>query len=325
MKELEDRYIEEAKNVIDIEVNALKELKHALDQSFFDVVELITHCKGKVILCGMGKSGHVAKKISATMSSLGTSSFFLHPAEAQHGDMGMVSTDDVIILISNSGESEEVIRILPSIKVIGAKTIAITSKKKSTLARECDYVQIMPDCKEACNLNLAPTSSTTMVMAYGDALAVVASQVYGFTKEDFRLFHPSGTLGKKLILHVSDLMVTGDDIPIVKIGCGLAEAIVEMSEKTLGMLLVVNQENQLIGLLTDGDLRRAIERKVDLYEGIIDDVMTVNPQTIREDMSAVQALNKLKENKINNYPVVDTEKRIVGAITWQMIVRAGIV
>lgn len=317
--------IDEAKKVIDIEINALIELKDSIGQDFEEILYLITNCKGKVILCGMGKSGHVAKKISATLASLGTPSFFLHPAEAQHGDMGMVSADDVVILISNSGETDEILRILQPLKIIGATTVAITAGIDSTLAKECDVAQLMPNVPEACNLKLAPTSSTTAVMAYGDALSVVASQIYGFTKEDFGLFHPAGSLGKKLLIRVKDLMASEDDIPIVKSGCLMSDAIWEMSRKTLGMLVIVDGDDKLIGLLTDGDLRRAIEKHIDLYNGTVDDAMTHHPYTISEDILAINALQKLKERHINNYPVVDDNNRVIGAITWQMIVNAGIV
>lgn len=317
--------IDEAKKVIDIEINALVELKNSIGEDFAKILDLITNCTGKVILCGMGKSGHVAKKISATLASLGTPSFFLHPGEAQHGDMGMVSADDVVMLISNSGETDEILRILQPLKVIGATTVAITAGRDSTLARECDVVQLMPKTPEACSLKLAPTSSTTAVMAYGDALSVVASQIYGFTKEDFGLFHPAGSLGKKLLIRVKDLMASEEDIPIVQRGCLMTDAIWEMSRKRLGMLIVVDKDEKLIGLLTDGDLRRAIEKHVDLYNGTVDEAMTIHPYTIGADMLAVNALQKLKERHINNYPVVNEDSRVIGAITWQMIVNAGIV
>ncbi len=318
-------HIDEAKKVINVEIDALMELKNSIGKDFETILGLITNCESKVVLCGMGKSGHVAKKISATLASLGTPSFFLHPGEAQHGDMGMVSADDVVILISNSGETDEILRILQPLKVIGATTVAITAGQDSTLARECDVVQVMPNTPEACNLKLAPTSSTTAVMAYGDALSVVASQIYGFTKEDFGLLHPAGSLGKKLLIRVKDLMASEEDIPIVQSGCLMTDAIWEMSKKRLGMLIIVDDDEELIGLLTDGDLRRAIEKHVDLYNGTVDDAMTIHPYTIGAEMLAVNALQKLKERHINNYPVVNEDNRVIGAITWQMIVNAGIV
>lgn len=318
-------YLREAKKVFDTEIEALKKTKDALNDTFMEIVNAILSCKGKVILCGMGKSGHIAKKISATMSSLGTSSFYLHPAEAMHGDLGMVTDADLIILISHSGESQEILHLIPSLKVIGAKIVAITSNENSTLAKESELVQVMPAMKEACNLNLAPTSSTTAVLAYGDALAVVASEAYGFGEENFALFHPAGSLGKRVLLRVSDIMATGEDTPIVREKSLISEAIMEMSKKQLGVVAVIDQNDKLSGLLTDGDLRRAIEKKVDMYSDIIDTIMTHSPKTIKKDILAVQALHNLKESSINNYPVVDDEGHVEGVLTWQMIVKAGIV
>ena len=318
-------YLKEARKVFDTEIEALIKTKEVLDNIFEEIINAILLCKGKVILCGMGKSGHIAKKISATMSSLGTPSFYLHPAEAMHGDLGMVTDVDLVILISHSGESQEILHLIPSLKAIGAKMIAITSNGSSTLAKECELVQIMPIVKEACNLNLAPTSSTTAVLAYGDALAVVASEEYGFCEDNFALFHPAGSLGKRVLLRVCDIMAIGKDMPIVREKALISEAIMEMSQKGLGVVAIVDQNDKLSGLLTDGDLRRAIEKKVDMYSDIIDTIMTRSPRTIRKDILAVQALQNLKESSINNYPVVDDCGHVVGVLTWQMIVKAGIV
>jgi arabinose-5-phosphate isomerase len=318
-------YIGEAKKVFDVEIKALEKTRDAIGEDFSAILNAILNCNGKVILCGMGKSGHIAKKISATMASLGTHSFYLHPAEAMHGDLGMVSENDLVILISHSGESQEIVQLIPIIKIIGAKLVAITSNADSTLAKECEIVQIMPTVKEACELNLAPTSSTTSVLAYGDALAVVASKVYGFNEENFALYHPAGSLGKKLLIRVKDIMVTGDDIPIVKEKTLISDAIMEMSHKKLGVVTIVDDGGVLVGLLTDGDLRRAIEKKVDMYTDIIDNIMTVSPKSIGKDILAVQALQLLKKYSINNYPVVDNEKHVIGVLTWQMIIKEGIV
>lgn len=318
-------YLEDARKVFDTEMKALLKTKEVLDDAFVEIVNAILLCKGKVILCGIGKSGHIAKKISATMSSLGTSSFYLHPAEAMHGDLGMVMATDLIILISHSGESQEILQLIPSLKVIGAKMIAITSNGKSTLAKESEIVQIMPAIQEACSLNLAPTSSTTAVLVYGDALAIVASEAYGFDEENFALFHPAGSLGKRVLLRVNDIMATGEDMPIVREKALISEAIMEMSKKHLGVVAVIDQNDKLSGLLTDGDLRRAIEKRVDMYSDIIDTIMTDSPKTIKGDILAVQALRNLRESSINNYPVVDDVGHVVGVLTWQMIVKAGIV
>lgn len=269
-----------AENVFDIEIEGLRQVKECLGETFSQIVDVVAKCEGKVVLCGMGKSGHIAKKISATLASLGTPSFFLHPAEAQHGDLGMVTEREVVILISHSGESEEIVRLLPSLRLIGATLIAITSNQKSTLAQECEIVQLMPPIKEACALNLAPTSSTTAVLVYGDALAVAVSQRHSFSESDFALFHPAGALGKKILIRVADIMAQGDEIPLVEEKCPISDAIVEMSRKTLGVVTIVNKDGRLVGLLTDGDLRRALEKKVDMYGDIIDTIMTKNPQSI---------------------------------------------
>lgn len=316
--------IKEAKKVFDIEIDALKKLRDSLGESFERILEALMKCEGKVILCGMGKSGHIARKISATLASLGTQSFFLHPGEAMHGDLGMVSHKDVVILVSNSGETEEMIRLIPSLKIIGAKLIAITSVENSTLSRECNLTQIISVEREACLLNLAPTSSTTATLVYGDALAIVASMKNGFGKSDFGLYHPAGTLGKKVLLRVHDIMAVGDALPEIYEGSRITQAIMEMSHKGLGTVAIVDENKVIKGLLTDGDLRRAIEKKADLYEDIVDTIMTKNPKTIKKDILLVDALKLLRENKLNNYPVVDAEGHLLGMLTWQMIIREGI-
>ena len=318
-------FIECARDVFDTEIEALNQTRNVLDDTFEKIVRLIIDCDGKIVLCGMGKSGHVARKIAATFYSLGTPSIFLHPAEALHGDLGMISSNDVVILLSNSGESQEILHILPSIKFIGAETVAITSEKKSTLAKECDYVQIIPKVKEACALNLAPTSSTTAVLAYGDALAVAISNYHHFTEKDFAVFHPEGALGKKILIRVADIMAKGEDMPVVKEGCKISDAIIEMSKKGLGVVAVINEQGKLAGLLTDGDLRRAIEKRTDMYSDIVDRIMTKNPQWIVEDILAADALQRLKKKSLNNYPVVDDKMNVIGVVTWQIIVKSGIV
>lgn len=317
--------IVEAKKVFDTEIKALEKTRDILDQTFIDILDKITSCEGKVILTGMGKPGHIARKIAATMSSLGTPAFFLHPAEAQHGDLGMVTDKDVVIAISYSGESEEVTQIIPNIKLIGAPLIGITANKESTLAVNADIVQVLPDFEEACYLGLAPTSSTTVVLAYGDALAVVASGIYGFKDKDFGMYHPAGSLGKKLILQVGNLMATEKAVPAIKSGALLTDAIVEMSKKGLGVVSIVDENDVLKGLLTDGDIRRIIEKRIDVYHAVVDDVMTVSPTYIKSDMMAIDALKKLKEKSLNCFPVVDEDMKVVGTITLQMIVKAGIV
>lgn len=315
----------EGKRVFDVEIEALEKTKEALDNTFVSILDAVQTCKGKVIFTGMGKPGHIATKLAATFASLGTPSFYLHPAEAMHGDLGMVSEDDVVIAISYSGESDEIVRILPNMRMIGATIIGITGNPNSTLAKFSDILQALPEFSEACNLGLAPTSSTTAVLCYGDALAVVASEQSGFTESDFGMFHPAGALGKKLVLKVSDLMAKGDEIPFVYENTMLIEAISVMSKKGLGVVSVVDDNHILKGIITDGDLRRIIEKRVDLYSVMVSDVMVKNPKNYKPDKLAVDALRYIKENSINNLPVVDDNKILCGTITWQMIIRAGIV
>ncbi len=316
--------ITEAKRVFKQEIEALKITGDALGEPFEKILQAVITCVGKVVWCGIGKSGHIAGKMAATMASLGTPAFALSPAEALHGDLGMVSKQDIVICVSHSGESEEIIRLIPSLKLIGARLIAITSKADSTLAKECEIVQIMPYVQEACALKLAPTSSTVSVMAYGDALAVVASELQGFGKENFAVLHPAGALGKRLLIRVSDIMAEGEEMPVIRSGSRITDAIMEMSKKTLGVVAVLDDDQKLTGLLTDGDLRRAIEKRIDLYHGYIDSIMTINPKSITANILAVDALHKLKESSINNFPVVDENNVVVGVITWQQIVKAGV-
>lgn len=319
-----DRLVE-AKKVFDTEITALEKTRDALDDTFLRILDLVVNCEGKVIITGMGKPGHIAAKLAATFASLGTPSFRLHPAEAMHGDLGMVSANDVVIAISFSGESDEIVRILPNIKMIGATLVGITGNANSTLARVSDIVQVLPKFEEACYLGLAPTSSTTAVLCYGDALAVVASGIYGFKDADFGKFHPAGALGKRLILKVDDLMAKGNDVPLVTEGTLLMDAIPVMSKKGLGIISVVDSEHKLLGIICDGDLRRIIEKKVDIYSVAVEEVMIKNPKTTMKDKLAVNALHFIKENSINNLPVVDDGGILIGTITWQQIVKAGIV
>ncbi len=315
----------EGKRVFDIEIDALQKTRDVLDETFVHILDLVVGCQGKVIITGMGKPGHIAGKLAATFASLGTPSFRLHPAEAMHGDLGMVSANDVVIAISFSGESDEIVKILPNIKMIGATLVGITGNPKSTLAQASDIVQVLPEFTEACYLGLAPTSSTTSILCYGDALAVVASGIYGFKNADFGKLHPAGALGKKLILKVDDLMAHGDEIPYVKTGTLLMAAIPIMSKKGLGIVSIVDDENNLKGIICDGDLRRIIEKKIDIYTVAVDDVMIVEPETTTKDRLAVEALHFIKSRSINNLPVVDVNGKLVGTITWQQIVKSGIV
>lgn len=316
--------LKEARRVFDIEIDAMQKMRDALDVTFEKILNELVHCKGKVIVTGMGKPGHIATKMAATLSSLGTPTFFLHPGEAMHGDLGMIAANDVVIAISYSGESDEIVNILPNIKMIGARLIAITGNASSTLAQASDIVQLLPPFKEACYLGLAPTSSTTVELCYGDALAVVASVVYGFKEKDFGKFHPAGALGKKLILTVSDLMSTDEKNATVEMNSTLKDAIIVMGKKGLGIVNVVDHDNHLCGVITDGDLRRQLEKGVNVYDLQVEEVMTRQPSTIAPSKLAVMALKVLKDRNISALPVV-SHGLLVGTIRLQDIIGAGIV
>ena len=318
-------YISEAKKVFDKEIEALQKTRDALGEDFETILNLILDCEGKLILTGMGKPGHIATKMSATFASLGIPSFFMHPGEAMHGDLGMVEKKDVVMLMSYSGESEEVTRLMPVLKEIGCKTIAITGKPQSTLAQECQYHFFFPEFEEACYLHLAPTSSTTALLVLGDALAVIASRAINYTRDDFGLHHPAGALGKKLLVKVKNLMYSGDDDAVVLEGSTLHQAIVEMSKKGLSMVTIVDAENNIKGIITDGDLRRMLDKNVDVYNAVVDDLMTKNHKTVDYREMAVNALQTMSDKKITCMPVVDEDNKLIGTILMQDIFKAGIV
>lgn len=317
--------IQEAKGVFDKEILALEKTRDAIAENFEQILRLIVACRGKVIVTGIGKPGHIGAKIAASLASLGTPAFFLHPAEAMHGDLGMVQAQDVVLLMSYSGESEEVTRLIPTLHEIGCTMVAITGNPKSTLARACGYQFCFPKFEEACYLHLAPTSSTTALLALGDSLAVVASKVRNFTEADFGLNHPAGALGKKLLVKVKDLMYSGADNAVVLQGSSLRSAIVEMSSKGLSMVIVVDEEDRLKGIITDGDLRRMLERGVDVYHELVDSVMTTRPIWIDQREMAVNALQVMNNRHITGMPVLDEDGKVVGSILMQDILKAGIV
>ena len=317
----------EARRVFDIEIEALQKTRDALGDTFVEILDLITNCSGKVIITGMGKPGHIATKLAATFASLGTPSFCLHPGEAMHGDLGMVSSNDVVIAISYSGESDEIVKIIPNLKLIGATLVGITGNAQSTLAKACNVVQVLPEFDEACYLGLAPTSSTTSVLCYGDALAVVASGVYGFKNADFGKLHPAGSLGKKLILRVNDLMAKEEKTAKVYKCSLLKDAIIELSRKGLGSVAVVDEDDTLCGIITDGDLRRQLEKGADVYSMKVDDVMTKTPITISSDRLAVDAFMVIKNanKQITALPVVDSNGILEGTVRIYDIVNKGII
>lgn len=317
--------IAEAKSIFDKEIEALAKTRDVIGTDFETIIRLILACRGKVIITGMGKPGHIGAKMAATFASLGTPAFFMHPAEAMHGDLGMVENKDVVILLSYSGESEEVTRLLPVLEEIGCDTVAITGNEKSTLAKACRHHFFFPPFEEACYMHLAPTSSTTALLVLGDALALVVSRMKRYTKEDFGLHHPAGALGKKLLVKVSDLMYTGKANAVVMQGSSLRSAIVEMSTKGLSMVTIVDGENNLMGIITDGDLRRMLERGVDVYHETIDNVMTRKPRWIDSREMAVNALQFMSDRKITGMPVLDGEGKVVGSVLMQDIYKAGIV
>jgi arabinose-5-phosphate isomerase len=315
----------EAQAVFDKEIEALRKTRDSLGEDFEKLVELVLNCRGKVILSGMGKPGHIGTKIAATLASLGTPAFFMHPAEAMHGDLGMVTKEDVVILMSYSGESEEVTRLMPVLQEIGCITVAITGNASSTLNRECMYHFVFPAFEEACYMHLAPTSSTTALLVLGDALAITVAKLRNYTKEDFGLHHPAGALGKKLLVKVSDVMHKGGENAVIPTGSSLRSAIVEMSSKGLSMVTIVDEEKRLKGIITDGDLRRMLEKGIDVYNETIDAVMTPNPKWIDCREMAVNALQFMSDRHITGMPVLDESGAVVGSVLMQDIFKAGIV
>jgi arabinose-5-phosphate isomerase len=320
-----NNYIESAKRTIEIEQKAISALSDRIDHSFADACELMKACKGRVIVTGMGKSGHIANKIAATLASTGTPSFFVHPGEASHGDLGMITGNDVVLAISNSGNTVEITTILPLIKRMGAPLISMTGNKQSTLAVQSNIHLDISIKEEACPLGLAPTSSTTATLVMGDALAVALLESKGFSETDFAFSHPGGSLGKKLLLTVKEIMHTGDRIPIIKEGTLLSEGLLEISEKGFGMTSVVNSDNKLVGLFTDGDLRRAFDAKIDMLTTTIDKLMTTNCKTIHADILAAEALTIMEQNKITGLLVTDTNNAVVGILHMHDLIHAGVI
>lgn len=318
-------YIESAKRTITIERDAISDLFDRIDDTFSSACELMTHCKGRVVVTGMGKSGHIAKKIAATLASTGTPSFFVHPGEASHGDLGMITQSDVVLAISNSGNTAEIITILPLIKRMGIPLISMTGNPNSILAKQSNINLDVSITNEACPLGLAPTSSTTVTLVMGDALAVALLESKNFSEQDFAFSHPGGSLGKKLILTVADLMHTGDRIPTVKSGTLLSNGLLEISEKGLGLTAIINKEGKLEGLFTDGDLRRTFDAKLDLLSTTIDDVMTTQCKTITDDILAAEALSIMEQNKITGLLVTNSNQEVIGALHMHDLLRAGLI
>jgi arabinose-5-phosphate isomerase len=317
--------LESARRVLDIEASAVAALSARLDESFARAVEMVLACKGRTVVSGMGKSGHVATKIASTLASTGTPAFFVHPAEASHGDLGMITEQDVMIALSNSGESAELLAIVPLVKRRGAGLIAMTGNPHSTLAREADVHLDAGVAEEACPLGLAPTASTTAALALGDALAVALLEARGFSADDFARSHPGGALGRRLLTHVSDVMRKGDALPTVPLGAPLSEAILEISRKGMGMTAVIDAAGMVAGIFTDGDLRRAIDKGLDLKRVPIEQAMTAKPRTIGPDRLAAEAVRLMQEFRITQVLVVDEANRLTGALNTHDLLRAGVI
>ncbi|WP_058970127.1 KpsF/GutQ family sugar-phosphate isomerase [Pseudomonas syringae] len=316
--------IQSAQRTIRLEIEAIQGLLERLDGDFVRACEMILASKGRVVVVGMGKSGHVGKKIAATLASTGTTSFFVHPAEASHGDMGMITRDDIILALSNSGSTNEIVTLLPLIKRLGIRMISLTGDTESILARAADINLNAHVVHEACPLNLAPTSSTTAALVMGDALAVALLDARGFTAEDFAFSHPGGALGRRLLLKVENVMHSGDALPSVQRGTLLRDALLEMTRKGLGMTAILEADGTLAGIFTDGDLRRTLDRPVDIRQTTIDEVMTLHGKTAHADMLAAQALKIMEDNKISALVVVDQNDKPVGAFNLQDLLRAGV-
>jgi arabinose-5-phosphate isomerase len=311
--------------VIQAEAQAVAALSQQINEQFVHACQLMLACKGRVVVLGVGKSGHIAGKIAATLASTGTPAFFVHAGEASHGDLGMITRQDVVLALSNSGETNEILTILPIIKRLGTPLIAMTGNTQSTLAKFADAHINVGVAQEACPLGLAPTSSTTAALVMGDALAVSLLETKGFTRDDFAMSHPGGALGKRLLLKVSDLMHTGMEMPCVTDTALVSQALLEMTDKKLGMTAVVTAENQVAGIFTDGDLRRMLEKNLNVHNTVINQVMTPGCTTIRADILAAEAMQIMEKGKFNALLVVNNQQILLGALNMHDLIRAGIV
>jgi arabinose-5-phosphate isomerase len=320
----DDELTLEGKNVLQIEADAVAALSDRLAEDFAGACRSILECTGRVVVVGMGKSGHIGSKIAATLASTGTPSFFVHPGEASHGDLGMITPEDLVIAISNSGNTPEILAILPMIRRLSVPLISMTGSKDNPLCKQADYCLDVGVEKEACPLNLAPTASTTAALAMGDALAVALLKARNFTANDFARSHPGGALGRRLLLYVKDIMQSGSHIPLVNINDSLQAALLEMSSKGLGMTGIIDEDGKLVGIFTDGDLRRTLNKGVDLYSAKVAEVMTSGPTVTSEDRLAADVVNMMQDLSINSMLAVDQEHRPVGALNMHDLLRAGL-
>lgn len=311
--------------VIETEAQAVTDLLDRIDDNFVAACNIILHCEGRIVVIGMGKSGHIASKIAATLASTGTPAFFVHPGEASHGDLGMITAEDVVIILSNSGETDEIITLLPVIKRLGIPLIALTGRPESTLAKIATAHIDVSVAREACPLGLAPTASTTAALAMGDAIAVALLEAKGFSKEDFALSHPGGILGRKLLLRVSDIMHTGDRIPSVTSDTLLRDALVEMTKKGFGSTAIVNDDNIVIGIFTDGDVRRTLDAGTDIHNTVIGNFITRGCKTIMSTALAAEAVKMMEDHKINVLLIVDDRNMLTGILNMHDLLRARVV
>ncbi len=311
--------------VITTETEALEKLNERIDENFVQACLYILDCKGRVVVLGMGKSGHIGSKIAATFASTGTPAFFVHPGEASHGDLGMIKDDDVVLALSNSGETDEIITLLPVIKRLGVPLITLTGNTDSLLAKTASVNIDVGVEKEACPLGLTPTASTTAALAMGDALAIALLEAHGFDAEDFAIAHPGGMLGRRLLLHVSDIMHTGKELPAVLETTLLSEALLVMTQMGLGSTAIVDKEDLVLGIFTDGDLRRALDNNIDIHKTTIDEAMTHNCKTISKDCLAAEALSIMEDSRINALPVVEEKNKLIGLLNMHDLLRARVV
>jgi arabinose-5-phosphate isomerase len=314
-----------AKAVIETQASAVSELQNRIDDGFLAACSYLLECSGRVVVIGMGKSGHIGSKIAATLASTGTPAFFVHPAEASHGDLGMIKSRDVVLALSNSGETDEVNTILPLLKRIGVTIVAMTGNPGSTLAKHADaHINVGVE-KEACPLGLAPTSSTTAALVMGDALAISLLETRGFTREDFAMSHPAGRLGRRLLVHIRDIMHKGEQVPSISQDASISQAIVEMTAKRLGMTAVLDSAGKVVGIYTDGDLRRTLDAGLDPHTTPVSQVMTIGGKSITPDALAMEAMQKMQSHSVQGLLVIEDDGQLVGALNFQDLLKAGVV
>lgn len=313
-----------ARDVIEVEAETISQLATRINENFSQACQIMYNCKGRIVVTGVGKSGHIGKKIAATLASTGSPAFFVHPSEAKHGDIGMITSGDVVLALSNSGESEEVLALLPFLERFNIPLITLTGKGTSTLAKAAAFNLDVSVSKEACPLGLAPTASATAALVMGDALAMVLMDMRGFTKTDFAISHPGGSLGKRLLLKVTEVMHDGAAVPSVTVNCSLKEALLEMTQKKLGVTTIVDQNDALVGIFTDGDVRRALDHKIDIHNTPIEHMMSKEPKTISSDILAADALSLMQDHKITSLVVTNSQKQPIGIVHIHDILRAGI-